>query len=226
MPPTIKIIVVDDHPLVLKGFMSLLDDHPDIAIIGKAGNGKELLELLTVMSDTKPDIVILDIEMPVMNGIDAMKHIQRDLPEIKVILMSFHTEATYVYDCMAQGAGAYITKGSDLELITQTIHHVYKNGYFYDQQVMSGLFGQARKKRENSETKKLSEREREILKLICEGYMNKEIAALLNIYIGTVDFHKKNISRKTGFKSKADLIFYAIKHNIFLKNGSEREVRS
>jgi DNA-binding NarL/FixJ family response regulator len=206
----INIIIVDDHPITLKGFASVFDDYEDLEIIAVAKDGLCALELLKTH---KPDIIILDIEIPLLDGVETMKKIHVSFPEVKVVLISFHSEDAFILDCISQGASAYLTKGSALNVIVETIYRVYKDGYCFSKRVVDGLLKKP-KKGEKMGAKELSERELEIVKLVCEGLMNKEIAASLKISISTVDFYKKNIHAKTGTKSTAELVLYAIANDI------------
>ncbi len=203
MVKNIKIITVDDHPLALKGLKSLLEEIKGVELIGEALNGMQCLELLKTK---QPDIVLLDLDMPEMGGEETMKHIKVNYPNIKVIIVSFHKEEEFTFHLISQGANAYVTKGAELEVIANTIFKVYEHGFCHDGDLSIAIAKWMKKK---SEEVYLTQRETEILNLVCEGSSNKAIAVKLNISIKTVDFHKANIARKTQAFTPIALVNYA-----------------
>jgi DNA-binding NarL/FixJ family response regulator len=211
---SIKIIVVEDQELMRKSFIALLKEDKHFEVIAEAANGKELLELL---KQTTPDIVLLDIEMPVMNGKEALEIINKRFPEVKVIMLSMHAGINFISELMARGARAFIPKDCDPDSLFEAIHTVHSEGYYFDKSISEAVLrGLQREKSINPilEALSLSDREVEILKELCEGKTNKQIAASLKISVSTVDFHRGNVYKKTNSKNIIDLIKYAIKYGL------------
>lgn len=210
----ISIILADDHRLVRKGLKAFLEDHLKLRIIAEAGNGKELLELL---EHQRPDIVLLDMEMPVMNGSEALGLISRRFPGTKVILMSLYNEISYMSEFSAMGARAYVPKGSHEDVLIRAILNVYRDGYYFDPasslKVLKGLRAE-RSLHPLQGGLALSKRETEILKELCSGKTNREIADICNIAFTTVSFHRSNIYKKTRSHNISDLIRYSIQNGI------------
>lgn len=197
-----------------KSFIALLKEDPALEIVGEASNGKELLELL---KSTETDIVLLDIEMPIMNGVEALEVINKRFAEIKVVMLSMHAGAVFVSELMARGARAYLPKNCDADTFFEALHIVHNEGYYFDKSVSQAMLrGLQREKAINPllDELSLSDREVEILKEICDGKTNKQIAELLKISASTVDFHRGNIYKKTKSKNITDLLKYAIKNGI------------
>lgn len=210
MDPSIKLLVVDDHPVFLNGYNDIFSSVPEVSIVGKALNGKEVLKLLE--RGLNPDIILLDISMPVMDGLQVMEIVKRDYPRIKVILVSFNTGQSYISKCISLGANAYITKGSDGALIIHTVFNVHYHGVYYSAEISAALENSFRVKKEK--TTALTPRETEVLILLCNSFVHKQIAAKLNVSIRTVDTHVANIYKKTGAKAVPCLVFYALENNL------------
>jgi two-component system, NarL family, nitrate/nitrite response regulator NarL len=207
-----KIIVAENHMLTRKAYMSLLKDLGYTSVVGEAANGKELLELLDA---TTPDIILLDIEMPVMNGKDALKAIKQRFPELKVIMLSFHTEETLMIEYIKLGASAFLTKDCSPEILEETIKLVRNEGFCYSKSISKALVNELTGKNGGASVEnKLTQRETQIVILVCEGKTNKEIARRLNIVVKTVDFHKANIYKKTNTYTDAGLYNFALKKNL------------
>jgi DNA-binding NarL/FixJ family response regulator len=210
----IKLIIAEDQELMRKSFIALLKEDQDFEIIAEASNGKELLEIL---KHTTPDVVLLDIEMPVMNGREALEIINKRFPDVKVIMLSMHAGPHFISELMARGARAFLPKNCDPDALFEAIHTVSSEGYYFDKSISEAMLrGLQREKSINPllEELSLSDRETEILKEICEGKTNRQIAEALNISIGTVDFHRGNIYKKTRSKNLVELLKYAIKNGI------------
>lgn len=208
----IKIIVAENHTLTRKGYVSLLNDLGYVSILGEAAHGKELLKLLESL---EPDIVLLDIEMPVMNGKDALKAIKQNFPHLKVIMLSFHTEETLMIEYIKLGASAFLTKDSSVEIFEDTIKLVHAEGFCYSKSISKALVNELTGKNGGASVEnKLTDRETQIVILVCEGKTNKEIARRLNIVVKTVDFHKANIYKKTNTYTAAGLYNFALKKNL------------
>ncbi len=210
MTSKIKVLLVDDHQLIIDGLKSLLKNTDEIVVTGEANNGREALRLLDILNI---DLVLMDIDMPVMNGIDALKEIKKVKPGIKVIILSMHDESGMIKNLLAIGADGYLLKSASQEELISAIKKVSDgNKYFSTEVTLSLLNGS----RENLQTSKqqveiLTSREEEILKLIAQGFSNKEIGVKLFISHRTVDTHRTNLMKKLNTSNIAGLISYAIK---------------
>jgi DNA-binding NarL/FixJ family response regulator len=211
---TYRIILADDHVIFRQGMKRLIEEEPGLEVIGEVNDGSELLERL---NDLKPDLVILDISMPGTGGIEAAHEIRKRYPHLKVLVLTMHKKKEYLYHAISAGAQGYLVKeDSDIELFSAI--ETIRNGGVYVTHLLTGelaedlsnLFKGNRKLFVES----LSKREREVLKLIAEGKLNKEIADLLFISVRTVENHRANILRKLKLKKTAELVRYAIGHGI------------
>ena len=211
-----RILLADDHTVVrdgLKAVMQQLD--PDLVVVNEASNGREVLD---IAEQTAADIYLMDISMPVLNGIETTVRLLKDDPSVKVIILSMYKDKVLVEKAIRSGARGYILKESATEEIVKAIDEVYAGRYYFSPEV-SGylvhgfLHGTGEDGGEDSEAS-LTDRQREILKLICDGYTEKEIGEELNISYHTVHVHKNNIMKALDIHSKAELIKYAVKHQI------------
>lgn len=209
----IRILLVDDHQLILDGLRSLLEEREQILIAGEAKNGRDALHLLKLL---EPDLLLMDIDMPVMNGIDALKEIRKIAPATKVIILSMHEEAGMIRNLMALGANGYLLKSSSQEELLGAIHSVAKGLPYFSQGVTLSLLNTQPGKATvpNLQAEALTDRENEILKLISDGFSNKEIGAKLFISHRTVDTHRTNLMKKLNVSNIAGLISYAIKKGL------------
>jgi two-component system response regulator NreC len=215
---TISILLVDDHQIILDGIKQMLEGETSICICACAENGKQALEFA---QQNPPDIIITDVSMPDMNGVELCEQIQKmDIPS-KVIVLSMYASEDYIFKAIQAGAKGYLTKqNTTKEELISAIHRIVNGEEYYSPAVasimMKNYVNKAQKK-SNLETKtveSLTTREREILKLYAEGYSNQEIADKLCISNRTVDAHKNNIMQKFEFKSTVDMVKFAIKNNI------------
>ena len=210
-----RIAIAENHTLTRKGYVSLLNGHGNMQVIAEAANNKELIKIL---EKSQPDIVLLDLEMPVMDGKEALKVIKVRFPAIKVIILSFHRQEHVIVEVIKLGANAYIVKDSSYEDFISTILTVKKEGFFYPNAISKVLVGELTRKNGSVETdKKLTERETEILILTCDGKTMKEMALQLKLSVKTVDFHKGNIYKKLGVITMNGLYNYAIKHKLIVE---------
>jgi DNA-binding NarL/FixJ family response regulator len=206
----INIAVVDDHILFRSGVVSLLKDQDHINVTIQAANGKELLNAL---KHQQPDIVLLDIQMPEMNGIQTTQALKELYPEIKIIILTMHHEDEFIYDLMSKGANGFIPKSKSVDTVLEAINSVMERGFYYNDQITEALI-----KGNNGNIKaleylaevSLTDREIEVVKLICAQKSNKEIAEILDISPRTVDTHKNNIFLKTGAKNVIGVALYAV----------------
>lgn len=208
----IKIIIVDDHQMVAEGLKNLIESSGNAKVIGTATNGQELLKTLEIVT---PDVILMDIDMPVMNGIDAMMHIQKRFPDQKVIILSMHEESSLVKKLTNLGAKGFLFKNSDADELSLALNRVMKGGTYFTSNISLNLINNrlGLESEYGMDDKKslLTEREIEILKLIAEGLSNKEIGEQLFISHRTVDTHRTNLMKKLDVSNIAGLIRYAIK---------------
>lgn len=207
MSRKIRIALADDHILVRKGFISLLKEDSRISITGDADNGRQLLDLLKY-NDT--DIILLDLDMPVMNGDEAMSIILARYPHLKIIILSSHYNQTTVADYMRKGASAYLSKFIHPDTLLDAVYSVFENGRYFDFESANAILNRLQNESApNGLTRKcLSARETEILKLLCEHKTTKEIAGFLKITERTVTFHRQNLYKKTNCKRVTQLITF------------------
>jgi DNA-binding NarL/FixJ family response regulator len=212
----IRILLADDHTLVLEGLKRLLAS--EFELVGMVESGRELL---AVAGKLMPDAVLLDISMPLLNGIEAARQLKKILPDIKIIILTMHDEKTYVVEAFRAGASGYLLKRSAASELACAIHEVLQ-GRFYltpliDEDVRSMVLDRFQRLRVNprrSSSERLTPRQREVLQLVAEGCTNKEIAGILKISIKTVEYHKSGIMEKLGMHSTAELTKYALRHGI------------
>lgn len=210
----IKIIIADDHPLCLNGFKRMVDI-PEFELIGEATNGKELVELAR---NLKPDIIITDIRMPEMDGLEAIKQIRKELPEIGIIVLSIIDESCLIMDMLDAGAKGYLLKSVSASEMIAAVHAVNKGENYYcketTQQMVKILARSDYKAIENDPISQLTEREIDVIKLISKGLTNKEIANQLGIKKRTVEWNREEILKKLGISNTVGIVAFAIKNNI------------
>jgi len=210
MKDKIKIILADDHRIFRKGLKSLLSERENIEVLAEADNGDEALE---AARKYKPEIVLMDIAMPKMDGIEATRQIRERLPDTEVVILSMHAKKAYIDQVLKAGAKGYVLKDSDEENLLSAINTVHNGGYYLDSpiadQVLSDYFRGKSKRELKKQSDPLSEREREVLRLLAEGHSNQEVADTLYISRKTVENHRANIVRKTGAQGQVGLTKYA-----------------
>lgn len=211
----IKILLADDHDIVRDGIKMLLEDEVGFTITAEAENGKEAIE---ACKNHDIDLIIMDINMPEMNGIEATETIKESFPEIKILALTMMDEDQHIREMIEAGASGYILKSSDkMELVDAITTILDGKHYFSDdatQSVMMDIVKGTTTKKDSSDPGNITEREKEVLELIVEQYTNQEIAEELYISTRTVDAHRRNLLQKTGAKNTAGLVTYAIKHNL------------
>jgi DNA-binding NarL/FixJ family response regulator len=212
MSEKIRIIVADDHRIFRKGLKSLLSEKENIEVLAEADNGDEALK---AAGKYKPEIVIMDIAMPKMDGIEATRKIRERFPNTEVVVLSMHAKKAYIDQVLKAGAKGYVLKDSDEENLLSAIDTVHNGGYYLDSpvadQVLSDYFRDKSKRELKKQSDPLSEREREVLKLLAEGHSNQEVADTLYISRKTVENHRANIVRKTGIQGQVGLTKYAVR---------------
>ena len=207
---SIKVLIADDHQLFREGLTNLLADAADIEVIAQAENGQEVLEKVRF---SKPDIVLMDIGMPLLNGIDTTIALRKEFPDIKTIALSMHDEKTYIKGMFEAGAWGYLLKNCAYDQLVDAIIQVY-NGEKYLDTHATRVIIQDYLKNDSWGMTKLTERESEVMKLLAEGRSIREISETLFISIKTVGSHKQNIFDKLEFENMAQLIKFALKNGI------------
>jgi len=206
--PKPRILLADDHVLVLEGFRRILHEHYEL--VGTLGDG---YALLAAAKTVQPDIVILDISMPLLNGIDTAAQLKKICPTAKIIIVTMHAGADYVRSAFEAGASAYVLKGSAVDELEQAIRAVL-GGHSYITPLITKELVDVYLSTPSEKPKGLTPRQREVLQFLAEGRTAKEIASLLHITSRTVEFHKGQILDQLKLKTTADLIKYALTHGI------------
>jgi DNA-binding NarL/FixJ family response regulator len=210
--PKRKVIIVDDHTLFRNGLRILLNTLEDYQVVAEAANGKQFLDLLEI---NMADLVLLDINMPVMDGIEAATIAQKLYPDLKIITLSMYGEEDYYYKMVNAGVKGFLLKNSDIKEVKTALDVVYDGGSFFSSELLQNLVNSLKSSSKSKEFHaELSEREMEILILICQGLSNQEIGDKLFISKRTVDKHRANILEKSESKNTAQLVVYAIKNKL------------
>ncbi len=206
-----RVLLADDHKIVAEGLRGLLE--PEFELVGTVEDGRTLLK---AAAQLQPDVIVVDISMPKLNGIEAVKQIRKTAPDIKVVFLTMHADIAYATSAFEAGASGYVLKHSAPEELITAIHDALK-GRTYVTPMIAGELMQSYKagahlQRDTAD--KLTPRQREVLQLLAEGKSAKEAASILNISTRTVEFHKYRMMDDLGIKSSTELVRYAIKHNI------------
>jgi len=210
---SIKILIADDHQLFREGLINLLSDSSEIEVIAQAENGKEAIKKA---KQFKPDIVIMDIGMPIMNGVKATEILIKELPDTKVIAISMHSDKHFIKGMLEAGASGYLLKSCTYNQLIEAINAVYSGKKYLSDKITEVIIHDYLGKEEDIQDNdpKLSERESEILKLFAEGKTSREISELLFISVKTVGTHKQHILEKLELKTTTDMVKYALKKGI------------
>jgi DNA-binding NarL/FixJ family response regulator len=212
----IRVVLADDHEIFRDGFKTLLKKQQDFEVVGEAENGRDLV---TITKELQPDIVVTDIKMPVLDGIEATKSLIKHAPGLGIIALSMFDEEFLIVDMLEAGARGYLLKNAQKEEIFEAIRAVYNNETYYCNKTSSKLAQMIAKSGYNPYHKKqrvdFSERELEIMRLICQEYSNKEIGEKLFISTRTVEGHRNKIQEKIKARNMAGIIIYAVKHGIY-----------
>lgn len=212
----IKLVVADDHNLFRKGITGMLSLIPDFEVIGEAANGLELLEFL---QNNQPDIVLMDLQMPVMDGFQATEKVQELFPKVKIIIVSMHEEDRFIIHLLEKGVNGYLLKDSEAGEVENAIRRVMVDGYYYSDFVSKALHRKLLTKLPNKQPTfqnklQISQRELEVLQQLCEGLSTLEISQKLFVSPRTVEGHRLRLLEKTGTKNTAGLVAYAFKNDI------------
>jgi two-component system, NarL family, response regulator NreC len=211
----IRILIVDDHEMVRAGMRMLMDSIPDIEVIGEGANGEEALSLAHQL---QPDVIIMDVTMPGMNGIEATGRIKQELPQIGILALTIHEGQDYFFQMLHAGASGYVPKRAAPEILVEAVRQVAQGGVFLEPGIARLLVTDYLKRvEEGSEQQSydgLTGREREVLTHIAQDYTNQEIANLLSISVKTVERHRENIMSKLNLHTRTELVKYAIRKGL------------
>jgi DNA-binding NarL/FixJ family response regulator len=213
---TINIGIADDHRLFREGLSSIIRSFEHVSVIAEAANGKILLELLA-QNNHHMDMVLLDLNMPEMDGVETMTRLKLLYPEIKIIVVSLHEEPPLLFRLFEMGINAYLHKDCEIEELQKAIYTVYRNDIYMNQRLSEALKKMAKYRNDgttHAEKISMTQREKEILQLICNECTTHEIAEKLGVSVRTVEGHRTNLLQKTGSKNTVSLLIYALRHKL------------
>lgn len=216
MNEQIHIGIAEDHDLVREGLVMLLKDQEGIKVLFDVSNGQELLEKVKL---TKPHIILLDLEMPIMSGREALEKIKQRFPKIKVIIVSAFFQDSFIIEYVKRGVHGFLPKNCKIDKVIDTIHKVHEQGKYFDSRVSMIIANELAEPKALNETSEgnendLNDKERTIIKLICQHKTSEEIAVILNLGKKTIDYHRAKIMRKTNSSNVTALITYAVQQKI------------
>lgn len=211
MKKEITIGIAEDHPLLRVGLVSALKPYKNIKVLFDVGNGKDLLEVLKI---NRPEIILLDIEMPIMRAPDVMHRISLKYPKIKIIIITAFFQKDYVIECFKLGAKAFLPKGDEVEKVLDVINIVHEKGIYIDTEVSKILTEELQNSNTKPSNLRMTKKELEVLNLICKGIKRKETAESLGVTLDTINYHMSNIMRKTNTDNVQSLIKYAIENKL------------
>jgi len=213
-----KVALVDDHDLFRKGLTSLLKEFEEIDVTMQAVNGKDFFDQLAKLAPGKhPNIVLLDIQMPVMDGIQTTIMLRKKYPDIKIVMLTMHNEEQLIYSLMEKGANGFLEKNTDIEIVVDAIYSVLEKGYYFNDYISKAMVKGATNQHKASRytaMSPLTEREIDVVRLICKQKTIREIAEELALSPRTIDSYRENIFVKTGAKNIVGIALYAIEHNL------------
>ena len=214
--PSIRVVLVDDHALVRQGFRRILDDDPDLTVVGEASNGTDAIALV---KKTDPDVVVMDMAMPEMSGLHATMEIIKQRPGTKVLILSMYSDEQYVRNALDAGAKGYILKSAIENDLTRAVKAVAAGEQYLAPELSSVLIraiqtGSFEKAADPND--RLTQREKQVLQLIAHGKSNKEIAVMLDLSVNTVAVHRANLMSALGVHKTAELVLFAVKKGLVL----------
>lgn len=211
----VRVLIVDDHVIVRDGVRMILEAQPDIEVVGEASDGREALEKARQLS---PSVVLMDIAMPGMNGLEATAAIRQELPDVQVLVLTMHEDYEYFFEVLRAGASGYVLKGASSNDLVSAIRAVHQGGVYLHPAVAKNLVSDYVKRMEPGEDRArydgLSDRERQVLKLVAEGKTSQQIAEELFLSVNTVQTHRSHIMEKLGLHNRTDLIRYALRKGL------------
>jgi len=207
----VRVVLADDHAVVRAGLKALIDGQPDMAVVGEASDGAQVLDLVHAC---QPDVVVMDLSMPQLNGVEATRRLIERRPQSRIVTLSVHEDATYLRQMLEIGAAGYVLKRSAAESLIAAIRQVAAGAIYLDPALGDLLVHSLVGSRERvvAEAVALSERETAVLRLIAQGYSNKEIAAQLDISVKTVETYKARGMEKLGISNRVQLVRYGVEH--------------
>ncbi len=211
----VKLLVADDHKIFRQGIKKLLEEESDLQVVGEAADGREAVKKAT---ELKPDVILMDIAMANLNGLEATKQIKKVLPSVKVIMLTMHKNEEYILQSFQAGASGFILKEGAVEELVSAIRSIHSDKSFLSPSISKTLIDAYLRKMETGKTETpfdlLTDREREVLQLIAEGYTNREVAKQLFISVKTVEAHRAHIMQKLNIHDIAKLVKYAIQKGL------------
>jgi len=211
----IQVLLAEDHTIVRKGLRSILDSAPGIKVVGEAEDGRAALQAARQLH---PDVVLMDVTMPGLNGLEATRQIKQELPDIKILILTVHTNEKYILQVLRAGASGYLVKQAAVEELTSAIEAVHRGDSFLSpsisKKVVEAYVGQGASVATQDSYEKLTPREREVLQLIAEGHSSREISEILHISIKTVGVHRTNLMTKLDLHNAAELTQYAVRKGV------------
>jgi len=211
---SVTVLLVDDHPIVRQGLRNLLDSMPDFKVVGEAGDGLQALEMV---EKVQPQVLVIDVVMPGLTGLEVTQRVKRQWPAVKVIILSMQNNEAYVVSALKNGASGYILKDTGPEELVDAIRTVVKGERYMSKQLSERIINAYVSKMDEAEVDPydtLTNREKEVLHLVAEGFTNQEIAERLFISPRTAELHRSNVLNKLGLKNQVDLVRFAIKRGI------------
>ena len=207
---TIHVAIAEDQRLFRECLVSLLNGFERIKVNVEVANGKELLANLYVVAPT-PQVVLLDLTMPEMNGLETTRQLKKLFPDIKIIILSVHSEERHIVHMVSEGVNGYLVKNAELSEVVQAVNSVHEKGFYFNEAMLRAIHTGMANKHEKSynPNSPLTSREKEILELICQEHTTQEIAEKLFLSVRTVDGHRNNLLEKTGARNTAGLVIYA-----------------